>query len=149
MLFRSILPPNPGTVFTTKDNTWTVAYNFDQVVSVDPCNPQRNWALTGMAGISDGNPNPCRWFLNLALMGNGPITCRPQDSVGLGYYHFGTTDQGIVDTLGFEAEDGVELYYNYAVTPWFHVTPDIQVIDPSNQRNDTTVVVGLRARISF
>ena len=46
-------------------------------------------------------------------------------------------------------EQGVELYYNIAVTPWLHVTPDLQIISPAGKSVDTTVVAGLRVKIDF
>jgi porin len=45
--------------------------------------------------------------------------------------------------------NGVELYYNAAVTPWFHITADLQVIDGANQRRNTAIIPGLRASIVF
>lgn len=44
---------------------------------------------------------------------------------------------------------GAELYYNAAITRWFHVTTDLQVIQPADARNDTAVVLGLRAKIDL
>jgi porin len=44
---------------------------------------------------------------------------------------------------------GVELYYNAAVTPWFHLTADLQVIDNQNVSDNTVIVLGLRAKIDF
>ncbi|MGL4564176.1 MAG: carbohydrate porin [Halioglobus sp.] len=49
----------------------------------------------------------------------------------------------------FDDEQGIELYYNYAVTPWFMVTPDIQWIDPANGEIAKTWVAGLRANLTF
>jgi carbohydrate-selective porin OprB len=46
-------------------------------------------------------------------------------------------------------EEGVELFYNIAVNQWFHITPDVQVIDPYKQRADTSFVAGVRAKIDF
>jgi porin len=46
-------------------------------------------------------------------------------------------------------EQGVELYYNVAVTPWLRITPDLQIIQPARRNVDTTVVLGLRAKIDF
>ena len=46
-------------------------------------------------------------------------------------------------------EHGVELFYNVAVTPWCHVTPDFQVVTPARDRVETSVVVGLRAKFDF
>jgi porin len=36
-----------------------------------------------------------------------------------------------------------------AVTPWFHVTPDLQVITPTLELAKTSLVLGLRAKIDF
>ena len=51
----------------------------------------------------------------------------------------------------FKPEDGtgVELFYNIAVTPWFQLTPDLQVIDGGIRRADTAVMVGLRGNMTF
>ena len=35
------------------------------------------------------------------------------------------------------------------VTPWFHVTPDLQVLDPARQNVATALLLGVRARLSF
>ena len=44
---------------------------------------------------------------------------------------------------------GGEVYYNAAVTPWFRLTADLQVIEPAASQFDTAVVVGLRAKTDF
>ncbi len=44
---------------------------------------------------------------------------------------------------------GGEVYYNAEITPWFHLTGDLQVINPGPQALDTAVVLGLRAKIDF
>jgi porin len=46
-------------------------------------------------------------------------------------------------------EHGLELFYNIGVTPWFHVTTDLQVITPILEDADTALVLGLRAKIDF
>jgi porin len=51
--------------------------------------------------------------------------------------------------LPLRDEHGVELYYNVQVTPWCQITPDLQVISPSRERADTSLLVGLRAKIDF
>jgi porin len=54
-----------------------------------------------------------------------------------------------LQALGIGGENGVELYYNAALTTWFHLTPDLQVVSPANSHNGTTLLVGLRGRLSF
>jgi carbohydrate-selective porin OprB len=43
----------------------------------------------------------------------------------------------------------VELFYNIAVTPWSNLTPDLQVIVPTQEEVDTSVVVGVRDKAVF
>jgi len=53
--------------------------------------------------------------------------------------------------LGLDSEQGIEFYYNIEITPWLHITPDVQVIiDPGgSDDNDTAIVCGLRMQMSF
>jgi len=56
---------------------------------------------------------------------------------------------------------GLEAYYNFAITPWMKLTPDIQVvrggqkdklvstIPPVKQSIDAATVVGLRLQLVF
>ena len=64
-------------------------------------------------------------------------------------------------TLGDEY--GVEMFYNFAITKWFRVTADLQVIapairaqiaepaiiNPTVTNNSTVVFVGLRGQVQF
>ena len=109
----------------------------------------RNWTLNSDLGLTDGNPNPIRWFANLSLIGNSPIHGRDNDTVGIGYYHLGVSKLPIFTIHGIGAENGVELFYNAAVTPWFHVTPDLQILDPAQHHTAPALLVGIRARLSF
>ena len=126
-----------------------MTYRFDQVLYADAEDPKRNWTLNSDLGLTDGNPNPIRWFANLSLVGNSPIRGRENDTIGIGYYHLGVSNLPILTIHGFGAEDGVELFYNAAVTPWFHVTPDLQILDPAQHHTATALLVGIRARLSF
>lgn len=138
-----------GKSFPTKDSAWTVTYRLDQVLYADATDPKRNWTLNSDLGLTDGNPNPIRWFANVSLLGNGPIHARDNDTLGIGYYHLGVSHLPILTIHGFGAENGVELFYNAAVTPWFHVTPDLQVLDPAQHHTAPALLVGIRARLSF
>ena len=155
---RTVLDANPslqltavqsGETLQARNSAWTVTYRVDQVLYADPGDPTRNWTLNSDLGLTDGDPNPIQWFANLSVVGTSPIRSRANDTIGVGYYHLGASSLSVLQTLGFGAENGVELFYNAAVTPWFHVTPDLQVIDPSQRKNSTAVLVGIRARLSF
>lgn len=144
-IFPAVTPPP----IVTKSTAWTVTYRFDQVLYADPDDPTRRWTLQGDYGITDGNPNRNRWFANLSLVGNSPLEGRENDTIGIGYYHLGLSSLPVLEQLGLSAENGVELFYNAAVTPWFHLTPDLQILDPSQRQNELAILVGVRGRISF
>ncbi|HBL48186.1 MAG TPA: hypothetical protein DDZ90_32870, partial [Planctomycetaceae bacterium] len=132
--------------------SWTISYILDQVLWSDCCNDQRNVRLMSQWMIADGDPNPYRWSGNVALQANGLFACREQDSLGIGYFYnelssdFKSLLSGVVPIRNTQ---GVELYYNMAWTPWFHVTADLQVLEDANANDDTSVMPGLRANLRF
>lgn len=147
--YQLLLAILSGEPLPTKNSSWTTTYRFDQVLHADAEDSRRNWTLNSDLGLTDGNPNPIRWFNNVSLVSGSPIRGRENDEIGIGYYHLGVSNQPILKTHGFGAENGVELFYNAAVTPWFHVTPDMQILDPAQRHNSTALLVGIRARLSF
>jgi porin len=140
-----------------ESDTWSAYYNFDQALYVDPCDAQRNWGVFGRAGWGDEESNPVEWFLSFGLGGTGPIDCRPRDTWGVGWYRIGVSDAIPQVLADFRDSSGVEAFYNAEVTPWFHLTFDVQYIAPGFQGipalgiegPDDAVVVGLRGKIDF
>ncbi len=135
-----------------KEGSWSLGYNFDQAFYVSPDDPKKRWGVFGTLGIADDNPSPVRWFVNAGLAGTSPVAGRSSDTFGAGYYYTGVS--GALKDLApvllpLGDEQGVELYYNVAVTPWFHVTPDVQFIDPFRERVDESVLLGVRGKIEF
>jgi porin len=137
----------PGFPIEPKDGSSSLRYNFDQYLYVDPCDPTRGWGIFGRAGISDGNPNPLQWNVSFGVGGNSPFRGREADRFGIGWY-YGGANQGTF----FRPNDGtgVEIFYNIAVTPWFYLTPDLQILDGGSMRNpETAVIFGLRGNLTF
>jgi porin len=125
---------------------------FDQALWVDPTDKTRSWGLFGNAGISDGKPNPIKWSAILGVGGSSPLACRKLDTFGIAYYYLGFSDdfKDVARAITpVRDERGLELFYNVAVTPWCHVTTDLQVITPILERAETSLVLGLRAKIDF
>ncbi len=46
-------------------------------------------------------------------------------------------------------EYGTELFYNVEVTPWLHITGDLQYVNPAEEQRDSDVVLGIRSNIRF
>ena len=146
--------PGTGVVVqsTPKQGSWSLAYTGEQSLYVSPTDPRKRWGVFGTLGIADNNPSPVHWTASAGLAGSSPLSGRENDTFGAGYFYTGTSDAltnlaPVLLPLG--DEQGVELYYNVAVTPWCHVTPDLQVLNPFRQRVDTSLLVGVRAKIDF
>ncbi|MGQ0634519.1 MAG: carbohydrate porin [Planctomycetaceae bacterium] len=150
--FSSLSPDdyviNPGVGFSVVEQTgtWAVSYGFDQFLVVAPENSRKGWGVFGNLGVSDGDPNPIRWFLNVGLAGMSPVRGRSDDSFGAAYFYMGASTL-LKTLLPLRDEHGCELYYDLAVTPWFRLTADVQAINPGQRAADSALVLGLRAKI--
>ena len=145
-LNRLLLPP--GTPFPTAPDSWSLYWNFDQYLVIDPCDESRGWGVFGRAGVADDDTNPLAWFLSFGIGGNSQLSGREADTFGAGWFYAPVSDQlpGLV--FGDHGQ-GVELFYNVAVTPWLHVTPDLQIIDPSARGVDNALVFAFRASMDL
>lgn len=147
-----------------KDDSWNVYYNFDQYLYEPKKGAGRGVGLFGRFGASDGNPNPVHYFFSAGVGGSGVMDSRPYDQFGLGYYYtivssptlqkpfFATTKDFLRDEWGFEG------FYNVALTRWLLLTPDVQVVGPTQKQDlvalrrqsvGTATILGLRAQIVF
>jgi porin len=142
-----LVVPNPS-----KKDSWSLVYAFDQALYVSPEDPKRSLGVFGNLGLGDSNPNPFHWAANIGLGGSSPLPSRKQDTFGIGYFYTGVSDslkQLAPRLLPIRDEQGVELFYNIAVTPWCHITPDVQVVNPALERASAVLYLGLRAKIDF
>jgi porin len=154
--------PSQGLVITpnyTRDS-WCVFYSATQALWVDPCNAKRQYGVYTNIGTADDGPSPIRFSANVALYGASPITNRPLDTFGIGYSFtkYSTPVENFAPVLlPIGNDQAIELFYNFAVTPWFNVAPDLQVVFPAREETlppdrqsiDTALVLGVRAKISF
>jgi porin len=146
-----------------EDGSWGVFYNFDQYLYEIEPGAGRGVGFFGRFAASDGNPNLLQYFYSAGVGGTGIAESRPHDRFGIGYYYIDverlTLDGGFRTREFLRDEWGFEVFYNLAVTPWLLVTPDIQVIGPTQKRRlrpltnrepiDNAVVLGFRLQIVF
>jgi porin len=147
-------------VIAETSGTWTVYYNFDQYVYEPVKGSGKGFGVFGRLGATDGNPNFLKYFYSLGVGGKGVIPSRPDDSFGLGWYYIDIKNLSLETPIGtaelLRDEQGVEAYYNLALTPWAHLSPDVQVVrggrtpvPPAQMPIDTAVVLGLRLRLDI
>ena len=141
-----------GGVLATERDNWSLYYNFYQFIHVESDDPTQGWGIFGRIGFADKITSPIQRFYNFGFGGKGIIPGRDDDTFGAGFYYADDSDELspiYSNFLELDAGYGFELFYNVQVTPWFHLTPDIQVIEPASGSLDTVVVVGLRSKIEF
>ena len=78
---------------------------------------------------------------------------RELDRWGVGYFRY-TISQTLLNWLALaqkprRAEQGIEAFYNLAITPWFRVTADVQWITPWEAAKKNAVVGAVRTQIRF
>jgi porin len=128
--------PTPPGPLETKRDAFTIYYGFDQFVQKYSDDPRRGWGVFGRASVSDGNPTPIRYFLSAGIGGDSNLRAERGDTFGIGwYYTVASNEFGPIPRAALDPRDGtgVEVYYNFQVTPWMNVTPDIQFIRPGNR----------------
>ena len=137
----------------TREGYWYLNASVQQYLYEDPDQPGKGWGFFAYAAIADGNPNAIQWTAYGGLAGNSPLPGREMDKWGIGYFRYGLSGdlKDGLEALNIEIEDeeGVEAFYNFAVTPWMQVTSDIQWINPFESDKKEAVVGLLRARTLF
>lgn len=144
-------PPN-GIVPAEKAGSWAAMYFAEQRLWQDQCRENRYNRLYGYVGFSDIKNSPFQWTGSISWESFGPRPSRPHDRMGIAYFYNALNSDfqnafSLVTPIG--DVHGGEVYYNAEITPWFHVTADIQVIDPEIEAQDTALVLGLRAKLTF
>lgn len=140
----------PAEAALTKDGYWYVSFGMQQYLYQDPNNPATGWGLFAEIAISDGNPNPFAWHFVGGLAGNSPIRGRELDRWGVGYFKYGLSDDlknSLRTFVPVFDEQGVEIFYNFFLTPWIRLTGNLQYINIKDQ--DDPVVAAVRLQIRF
>jgi porin len=150
---RLLLDPILGTdrfELERSGDSWGFFVNFDQYLYVEPDDDTQGVGLFFRFGQGDERNNPLERFYSFGFGGAGIIPTRDRDTFGVGFYQLDLSDQlpRVVErrTRGGK---GLELFYNVEALPWLHVTPDLQVVEPSLKSADTAVVLGMRMMIDF
>ena len=71
----------------------------------------------------------------------------------MGYFYYNLSDElkkASAPVRGQAGdEQGAEVYYSFAVTPWFFVTGDLEYIAPPRKSLENAFIAALRANIRF
>jgi porin len=150
-----------GAVTSTEDESWMVILSFWQYLSADGVGEgpldlmnQRpdlqGWGIFGRLGFADKDTNPFETSVSVGIGGRGVIDSRPNDVFGIGYFYNDVYDDNLTSKLGFEGESqGVEAFYNVAITPAAKFSINLQYLEPSLKDVDDAIVLSGRLHLTF
>ena len=156
-----LVPTQP---LNTENKTWAAVYSFEQYLWQPEGESKRGLGTFFSFGLSDGKANPVKYSYSLGLVGKGIVPGRPYDEFGIGWALTEFSDNFVPymrDTfnLGLNRESAVEVYYNFAVTPWLSISPSYQYISPALDKVqdgngnfktlDNTQLLGVRVGVRF
>lgn len=151
-LQQLFLPSGSQAALGRKGNAWFTSYSFQQYLVQDPSDPRIGWGVFGEIAVEDGNPTPLDWSVYVGIGGTSFIPDRAQDRFGIGFFRYSPSNvlvNSLRPIVGLRDEQGIEAFYNIAVTDKVNVTPDIQMTNPILAGKDTAVFAGLRTQIQF
>ena len=144
--------PGQGIVDTEEEKPWDIAAYLYQVFWQAEGDPTRKAAILigGTAGPDD--PQVAQYNFFTSVEASGPMASRPHDRMGVSFWYNWLSDnfEDLVSPVAdLQNLYGFELYYNFAITPAIHVTPDIQFIENEWDGDDLAVIPGVRLVIDF
>ena len=119
----------------------------DQMLWRENSHDSQGLGTFGRIGLADDEVNEVDLFGSAGLQYRGLFAGRDNDVLGIGYAHGSLSDEAGFDSA---QEQVVEVYYNAEVTPWLHVSPDLQWIgDPGGVSGEDAFVAGVRLQMTF
>lgn len=125
--------------------------------------------FTRVMGTPQTDRNLVDFSMNVGFTLHEPIPLRDDDTVGLGFGYAHVSDRarqydedtalynpGVNEAIR-SSETFVELTYQFQITPWWQVQPDVQyvfnpgagAVDENNNRVGNEAVIGVRTNIAF
>lgn len=131
-----------------------MAMYYEQVLWQVPGDTKRDVVMWAGGSVSDGDPSFGQFAAFARLESRGALfDNREGDRAGIGvfYSQLSSDFKDSAGSFGVNLQDlwGVEAYYNYEFTPWFHLTGDLQVLEGAKEEDDVAVVLGVRAVLDF
>jgi len=144
--------PGQGIENDDEEKPWDIALYFTQDLWHAEGNPNRKvvFLMGGTAGPD--NPQFAQYNFFANVEGFGLIPSRPHDRMGMAGWWNGFSDNFtdlISPVADFQDLYGFELYYNYQINKWMHLSPDIQLVQNEWKDDDMAVIFGVRLVIDL
>jgi carbohydrate-selective porin OprB len=147
-------PADP--VDTDKKKPWGLAVYVSQILwQAEKDDDKRRVHLFAGGSIADDNPSFSDWDVFASVQTYGLFASRPKDRMGIAghYYHFADDYVDLVNLIPGEnlADNSwtTELFYNYEINQWLHLTPNLQYVQNEQSDDDPAVILGTRLVVDF
>jgi porin len=147
-----LLPRRAGTGPRFRSGPYFVGISAQQYLVQDATDRRRGWGVFGEFGVSDGNPTPQSGAGYIGVGGTSPLPGRETDRWGVAGFRNVVSDdlvRALEPVLRLGAEQGVEAYYTFAVTPWLGLTADLQAVRPALRDQPNVVLGTVRTTMKF
>ena len=144
------LPPDSRS--EDKSSSRSVSLQLNHLILESQQLEGKGLGIYALSAINDGNPNPIKSSFAGGLAGHGMVPGRHNDSFGLGYFYYNFSSDlksTLKPILNLGSEQGMEVYYNAALTPWLILGGDLQWLGPALERKDRAVAGGFRLRVIY
>ncbi len=156
------IDPSGGVSLDTTSDTWAAfvtawqyLFTLEPVRDVDPADGRQDLRGLGafaILGLGDEDANPVQWSLAVGLGGRALIPGRCDDTCGVGYFYNGLGEPIAESDLGRLLEDdvqGIEAYYQIALTGSVGLTLDAQWTDSSVRGVQDAFLLAVRLNVDF
>ena len=150
-----------GFVTSTRSTSWIAGGSFWQYLYVEdsPEGPvdltnkipdHEGFGVFGRLTFADNRTNPWKTSLAFGVGGRGVVPGRPNDLFGIGYYYNELERGRVLTATGFKTQSqGVEGFYNLAITPAARLSLNAQYLPSTAPRIDDSTVVSGRLQLRF
>jgi porin len=144
--------PGQGIENTDEKKPWDIALYLSQVFWQAEGDPNRKATILIGGTVGPGNPQFGQYNFFAAVEAYGPMASRPHDRMGVAGWWNGLSPNFkrlVSPEIDLRNLWGFELYYNFAINKWLHLTADLQLIENEREGDDFAVIPGVRLVMDF
>ena len=140
--------PGVGIENDAEHQPWDIAlYLYQDIWQAEGDSSRKaNFLVGGTFGPDNPQFAQYNFFANVEMF--GLMKSRPKDRIGVGGWWNGLSSnfKDLTSAVGVELRNpwGFEMYYNYELTPWSHLTADLQLVENQNEGDDFAIIPGIR-----
>lgn len=144
--------PGEGIESTKEKKPWDVALYVYQDFWQAEGNADRKATFFMGGTVGPDNPQFAQWNFFATVEAFGLMDSRPHDRMGLAGWWNGLSPNFkdlVSPVVDLRNTWGFEIYYNFAINKWLHLSPDLQLVKNERADDDTAVIPGVRLVMDF